>query len=693
MKPLFLIVFFMFLSSSFGRHIASRWLLLCDRPLERYVFSSAIGLGVIAYGVLALGLLGLLSIIPICLFLLLIGMIGIPGIRENLHDFRQCVIEIGEWFRSRRVERIDRFITLSSLAIFSICGLFAVLACFLPPNSNAWDALSYHLADPKIYLANHKIVLLPTQHHSNFPFTMEMLFTIGLLFDSYVLANLFHLLTLVLLCLGMLAFCRRFLNEKAGWVSIATLITTPLILWEGSIAYIDIGLSFYIFLAFYAVIAFVEARRMSSISTLSCWIWLTGISMGFAMGIKYLAILPLGFILIFMLASRVPVKLMLRYLAIALVIGSPWYIKNVVWMSNPVYPFAYSAFPHSRYWSEDRAKPYSEEQRSFGHEHSIANLPESTMNLAMSPWNLTSQYWRPNVQKQPNLFTNVNNFTFTSLIGGLGLACFFALAFVNPLTRVIKYLAVFAGMIFISWFFVSQHIRYLIPMAPILSLFAGFVVTLPFERGSLNRWKLVGIFAGGAVVLQIVQFFIGVFLLPTGGRDAADTLTSGLAPTAFSIPEIVSEFSEGGHQKHLQGSSGSYQAISWINQNTPPDAGVLLIEEVLGFNLNRSYLWGNEGHSSYIPYDSFLDGGALSDWMLQHKIRYALINMRFADENHDPSLLSDDLLETQSRLLSWYYESPKRWKSLYGDALKRGRWTVVFANRGVAVLRMDEARQ
>ena len=689
MKSILILTLILFLASSFGRHSAARWLILCDRPLERFVFSTAIGLGVIAYGVFALGCLGLLAMAPITILLIVLGLIAIPGFRDNAEDIANYCKELSQKFRGGFFIRSENlFGGFSALFAFACIGI-AVLACFSPPNSNAWDALSYHLADPKIYLAAHRIIPLPTQHHSNFPFLMEMLFVLGLLYDSYALANLFHLTMTLLLSFGLFSFSRRFLSDRAGYISITVLLSAPLVLWESTVAYIDLGLSLYIFLAIYSAVAFVEARRMSSISTLSSWIWLAGISMGFALGVKYLALLPFGFVGFFLVASKAPGKLIFRYALIALAIGSPWYLKNIVWMHNPVYPFAYQAFPHSKYWSEDRAAPYAEEQKSFGHEHSLSAAPQSALNLMMTPWNITTQYWRGGTAKQPNLFTNDKNFTFTSLIGAVGFATLFALVFIKPLPRVIRYLSLFAGLNLVSWFFVSQHIRYLIPLVPLLALISGFVIDFWLSNVGSPRKKIAGFFGIGVVGLQALQLAYGILFLPTSGRGAVEALSSGLAPTALSMSEVMSEFSEQGHERHLQNSSLTYPAVKWINENSALGDGVVLIEDVHGFYLDRHYLWGNEGHSSYIPYEAFQNGGDLVKWMSQQKIRYVLVNMKFAEENVDSSRLSDDLLDTQSLLQTWYERSPKRWKTLYGDALKRNLMSVVFVSRGVAVLKMD----
>ncbi len=692
MIPLLLITVFLWAATGFGRRIASRWLTLCDRPLERFVFSASIGLGITAYGILILGLLGILSIIPVSLWLLFTAIIGVSGMRENFEDIINCFKELKVSFNGGSYRSKEGIVALLSLCLISVCLLIALLACYLPPGANSWDSLSYHLAAPKIYIANHRISLLPTQHHSNFPLTMEMLYTIGLIYSGYSLANLFHLLTMCILCLAILAFCRRFFTPIAGWIAVALFISTPLVLWESSIAYIDLGLTLFLFLALYASVAYVEARRLSSISTLSCWISLCGVSMGFALGMKYLALAPMVFIGLFMVFNRVPFKMIARYLAIALILGSPWYVKNAVWLRNPVYPFAYSVFSDSKYWSEDRSKPYSKEHESFGAEHSLQKPGQTALNLIMTPWNLIAQYQKPNQSIQPKLYTNVQNFTFTYFIGGASIGLCFSVIFIRRRPRVTGYLTLYISLMLLSWFFISQHIRYLIPILPEVCILAGFSFSHSLSLWETRKSRPLTVISFYAVILQALMLICGVLFLPVRGRPAQEALSLGLAPTALSLPEILEEFAPDGREKHLRSSAANYPAIEWINENSAKNEGVVLFDDVFGYNLNRPYLWGDRGHSSYIPYDSLRSGRELTSWFREHGLVYALYNFQGIAANGEP--LPSDVLEVQSLLLSWYSNRAvgKDWQYLIADGFRSGGWRVVYVKQGVAVVKMEEMK-
>src|SRR5258708_25793717 len=164
---------------------ALRWLgIEINEPRERLVYAIPIGLGVIAHLVLLLGLAGLLSKGPISIGLILLGLASIPGFQSLNPAAKEvtCVPYIPS------DESLPKWIKALSTFILALVCIIVLVYCFVPPGAHEWDALSYHLAAPKIFIQHHRIIYLPTDHHSNFPFTMEMLFTAGLLFQGYVLA-------------------------------------------------------------------------------------------------------------------------------------------------------------------------------------------------------------------------------------------------------------------------------------------------------------------------------------------------------------------------------------------------------------------------------------------------------------------------------------------------------------------------
>ena len=378
MKALLFILLLTFAAMGCGLSILRRTTILRGALMERLCFALAIGLGIAAYGVYVLGLLGFLKFVPVTFWWLVLGLLGCLGWESFLK----------EWKQNRLSPATNSETSAIWFWVFALtataCGIFAIAACFRPPTGTEWDAIAYHLANPKVFLHDGRISILPTDHHSNFPFVMEMLFAVGLLYDGYALANLFHLVTAIGLVTSIVSFSARMFGKNAGYAAGLLLMTTPLVLWEASVAYTELGLALYASIAAFAI---VSARSENETSKCQEWMRLAGLCLGFALGIKYLAILPLLVLIGYALVVRLPRKLIVQFALIAMVVGSPWYIKNWVQMRNPVYPYLASIFSNSKYWSADRAKTYEERTEKFSGIR-IACLPTTrkSQRANRSPW-------------------------------------------------------------------------------------------------------------------------------------------------------------------------------------------------------------------------------------------------------------------------------------------------------------------
>ena len=765
MAALLLIVILGAIATAFGRMLLSRINLPELQALESLAYAAGLGLGIAAYGVYALGLAGMLSFWPVTSWWLLLAVMGIPGWRAYLHDFHLwrnakhdhadvSIITVTPTSAYSTPEataatevRTHNFVPASPLlkTSFSVerglifaCGLFllifgviAVLACFRPPGPLEWDALAYHLADPKLFLLQHRIPILPTEHHSNFPFTMEMLFAVGLLYNGYALANLFHLLLAALTLVGIIGFCARTLHPLVGWLAAVIYFTTPMVLWESSVAYIDVGLAFYATLSAFAAVSGVRKEIRDTTYQIrnrenSSFLLLSALLMGFALGVKYLALVPFGLTVVLLLASRVPIRRVVMFAGVALVVGCPWYVKNAVVMRNPVYPFVTKVFPHSRYWSADRAAAYQAEQDKFGTKPLFIDARSKLLNLMQAPWHLLT---RPNVWlllTHPELKTNVlycnpGEFNFAALFGGLYAALVLPLAFVrrtSPKVRLLLWLG--AGQM-CAWFVLSQVGRYLIQIMPLFAIvgaYAAWQLTLPSSNGEKRKEKtqsialqpfsisqLPGLLGIGAVFGQALYVLLSICTLPmnAGGEERVKLATLGQMPSSLSVPALLANIGQAGAwESDLRRRFDAYRAIEWINQNTPSDFGIALIDEARGFYLDRPYLWANQQHSSYIPYETLRNGVQLSEWFQAHGIQYALVNLNMAAQNNgaarDPEFPRGPNLEEERALRKWYGEglnnsaAGDRGHQLMGDAIRRGLWTTAYAANGCIVLRIGSAQ-
>jgi hypothetical protein len=674
----------LWIAAGVGRLLVGRAEALAGARLERLVFSAAFGLALAGDGVYVIGWLGGLSFRPVTAWWIALALIGLPGMAANGRD-------VWRWLRGLRdPARRPAWPYAAAGAALALCGVVCLIGCYVPPTGREWDAISYHLADPKLYLIGHTIRPLPTEHHSNFPFCVEMLFASGLLYGGYALANLFNLILSALAAGAVYAFGRRLANRAVGVAAALLFATTPIVVWEARTAYIDVALALYAALgAFAAVSACREASERRRTELLA----LAGAAFGFALGVKYLAVVPFALVCGLLLARRVPLRQAALFALVGVAVGCPWYLKNAILLKNPVYPYLYGVFPHSVNWSRDRAIPYQNEQASFGYPHAPnKDTPAGDVarNLMLTPWRLVA-----NGEK----FDNPGNYTFLSQTGALTIGLALALPLLRRKSAAVCDVAILALAQAVFWFFNAQVSRYVISILPLLAVSAAYAAWRFADdlRGfKAARWGIMAL-----IGLQCAALFWGVLALPLRVRDvpvrASGLLLSpgpGTAVTALSIPDALSILTQpDGTARMLSQRLDLYDVCRWVNSYTPTDSKLVLYDETRGFYLDREYIWGNGEHSAYIPYDRMRSGRDLTAWMQAHDIRYALIDMNnwHGAAGGAGAQAIDPARDGLEALRIRYVETqlaPGAWRWVLGDAI-RSDWRPLFAEHGVVVLAID----
>ena len=495
--------------------------------------------------------------------------------------------------------------------------LLSLLLCALPPDGNEWDALAYHLAFPKLYLQAGKMMEIPFMHQSYFPPLQDMLYLWGLSVAGESAAKVMHWAVGMLTVFGAAGFLQR---RGISGVWAATLILgAPAFLWQMFSAYADLATALYASLGLFALAyAAQEGNRR--------WLWVSGALMGFALATKYTALLTAGLWglvgLVWLMraghAKLIPTLVGAGLLAGA--IGAPWYLRNAVWTGNPVYPFAYEIFG-GKNWSQAQADAYRNDQLKFG-------LGREPAQLLLAPWNLSAN---------PAPFTDpigarVGERVFLLPSLGAGVLAMPSLWLSGGLAHGASYLLAFTGLHTVGWFYMMQQVRYWLLLLPILA--AGGLASAARAAGwlRLGYASLLALQAGFTLWLMASVYLP---VLPLAMRDREAYLA-----------------------KRLQ----IYPAVRFLNEQTPPDSGVILLDETRGYYLERRYIWGNAGHHRLIPYDSMQSGDDLARWMAANGYTHLLINRQFTPQG-----------------------APEAWRALYYDAITRGQLQLVFAQRMVEV--------
>ncbi|HVL38706.1 MAG TPA: phospholipid carrier-dependent glycosyltransferase, partial [Fimbriimonadaceae bacterium] len=316
-------------------------------------------------GLLALGMVGTLTLfigflpggfrwgLVVCALLALVGVAGLVGPAGNLRP---------------RLPQEMRGVGILHFAAISVAFLFALIGALAPSDVNDWDTLAYHLAVPKLWIQAGQITYIPFIHHSNFPFAVDNLYIWGLQWGGESGAKAFMVAYFGLGILAVFGFARqRYGPSAAPWAALV-FATVPVVLWESGTAYIDVAHGVYAGVGVLLAALWAEHKGRQS-----ALLWLAALHLGLAAGSKYTGlqtILAVGLVLVWLVltrrdGSRPRIGPVLVAGAIALLLASPWYVKNAVVNGNPVYPFFYEVFG-GRNWSSEHAAVYRDEQQTFG---------------------------------------------------------------------------------------------------------------------------------------------------------------------------------------------------------------------------------------------------------------------------------------------------------------------------------------
>ncbi|MBC8137738.1 MAG: hypothetical protein H8F28_17800 [Fibrella sp.] len=641
-----------------------RWLVRLKDPLERFVFAVPLGMGVLSlvllvlgvcrlfiapvfYGIFALGLPGL--------FFLWRDIAGRPpapnsgGTGSNTEASRStgrrsAPPELGDGAQS------GRLIDLGFNALFVVLAVCTLIAALAPPGGLEWDALSYHLTVPKAYLREARIFYVPYDHHSNFPFLLQMLYTLMLGVKSVGGAKLCHWLCGVLLVLSVYTFARRQHSgangKRVGQIAALLVAASPIVLWEAGIAYVDLATALFTWLSVYALLgdrgpgigdsAGGDGKPSDAVSPS-----LSPILMGFAIGTKWTVlgfwgITLAGIVIADLVQSRrVSAELVKRvvfWAGVSLLLALPWLLRSYLYTGNPVYPYFYNLFG-GRFWSVENAAQYSSDQGTLG-------AGKDPMFLLLVPW----------LMNHPHTPGSSRDLVDAVKFNEYGLAFTFALI---PLLLAAPFkpgkwgktsvvLAIFALLGYVFWFFLVQGSRYFLPILPVVALLAAESL-----MGLWNAKKGFARYVGAGVVAASGVW--GMYLAANMFAVPAIRVVLG----AQSRPEYVAS---------TQWMGTLLPASEWINANTPPGSKVALFDVVFGFYIDRPILWANPNHSgTLLPWEDYRNA---DEWLADFKRRGYTY------------LLTDDT--TTSFIRSDSSAMNQAWRTYLPEAVASGKVEVVF---------------
>ena len=505
---------------------------------EQVVFSLSLGFGILSYSAFVLGTLQLLYPVVVTLLVVLcvpLSFAGLLGLRRSLkiESKLSFKMQLSFW---------DRFVG----AILIACLFLGFLLVLTPAIGK--DSLIYHLAVPKLFLKHHGIYFIPGNIFSHYPLYSEMLYAVGLALRGDVLAKGIHFVTALFILLGMWQFARQHISEIA-FVPLALLVfyTIPSVFLASHMAYSDLTVSLYAFLAVYAFVNWFRRRE-------DWWLILCGVLCGVAISTKYTALLLpfLGCLGILwacrhhQVSNRHVLRLLFSYVTCTVVVGSPFYLKNWIMTGNPFYPFLYAIFD-GRGWDPEQARLYDLFVRSLG-------MGRGLWDYLLLPWNVSVN-------------ASMHSPQFDGILGPVFIL---TLPFAIGMRKIaigVKIALVYCLFTFMFWASSAQQIRYLIPVFPFLAIMTAYVLSY-YQRDRVAVFTVLLVIVAGSLGFNgyhVVRDFLKIKPLNviTGSEDR-DAFLNRMIP--------------------------SFAMFQYINRELPEDSKIFFIYmKNLGYLCDRSY--------------------------------------------------------------------------------------------------------
>lgn len=523
----------LWLAGALGIGTLSRVGLRAESRLELGVFALALGLGEIAFAVVCLGLAQVLS--PAALGAALIALAIV--VRRELATI---LLGLPDGWRAalalRRSIRQRCGVLALLVPVVELVFLLLLLRALVPPYEN--DVLTYHLQGPNRFLELGGIAPLPDIQQANMPLAINMLYLLGLAFRSDEFGAVLHLALAAILTAATFSLGRRFFDVRVGWIAATALLSTLLVLVFATVAFVDYGLALFDFLAVYAFIVWRESGRRG-------WLAVSGMLVGCALASKYLGAvtaLSLGlWLLALVIRQRSQlglggmVKLLLLFGVPAALIAAPWYLKNLLWFGNPLWPFL-DGNPNDFNMYVVRFQKFAGTEAVLG------------------PLLLPAYLYRH------------GSVEFASIRPPIQLLVL-PLYIILPKHRVTTALLCLTTVQYLAWSQGAQVLRYLLVALPAASIVAAYV--------------------------------LGQLLASDGRRAFVRHLATGLVMLGLAIPAAISVGVELGEapfrqllglesrQEYLDRKLMSHRHIRYLNENHEPVSRVLMIGDVRSFYLEQ----------------------------------------------------------------------------------------------------------
>jgi 4-amino-4-deoxy-L-arabinose transferase-like glycosyltransferase len=485
--------------------------------------SIPMGMGMMALAVFTLGLIGRLT--PFWLAALLSTM---------------------TLFLLSRKVRSGMLLVRPSLAISREFALPAGLIALAALLNLTWavapeiqfDALNYHLAIPKTYLAAGSIVDVRFLH-AYLSRLVEFSFAVGLSLGGPAAVKLFVYALGLIAAVATYALGKTMFDARVGIWAAAFFYTTPLVAWLTGTAYIDNIVALFCTAGLLTFAKWFQSRNPN-------WFVVASIIAGVAVGTKLNATFAFVIIMpIMAFGVRRQWRTVLTGAGVFLLVSLPTYALTWAFTGNPVFPLLNGIFK-SPVWPPDNTIFNA---AAFG-------LPKTLDELRVFPFRLTLDTVRFG-EAMPRGAVGMS----------LLLASPFVLFFLPRLGRAVGLIVAAAAAYLIALFYTMQYARYYIAILPAVAVLGIATVFASEFTKSKGRWILEG-----CLIIAIVSQF------------PAFTTQHGMIAERFPLDVA---FGRESREDFAGRTIPGYASALFINRTGSPNERILGVDvEYLRFYLN-----------------------------------------------------------------------------------------------------------
>lgn len=467
--------------------------------LERELFALPLGAALVSLAVLGGNTIGIVSV-------WFYAALIVAGCAVNFLPPLRISISIKE-FPSLTWSRVGAAIIVSVPLLVSVIGALA------PPTQ--FDSLVYHLALPARYLAAGGIHAVPYNIFSSFPHGMEMLYQAALAVRGPVVASLISWMFYPFTALAIYAYCARYFTAHLGFLAAVVWLYTPMLMLISAGGYVDCALAFYAFMALFAFQRWRDAEGDAG------WLAVGALLCGTGCSVKYtgLVVAAFGAALIARYAPRGKKVFSLGiFVALAGAMFLPWIIKNAILLHNPIAPWGTGLFTGSLVPAATATAYFA---HIAGHGSAIAGITD----WILLPWHMTV-----------NGVMFGGGFDITGPLFLLFIPCA-ALAGRRLYSMVrnstiIRDILLFVSLFIAAWLASGKVLRFLVPIAPFLSIGAAAGILAVTQSGRMFKIGGTVIFIAALAHNMLMSLMVMSYIEPArvvlGGEPRREYLSRKL---------------------------------------------------------------------------------------------------------------------------------------------------------------------